>query len=45
MGEVGDGFTIAMSGSTPGATACRRVRGHLQGSLDASIAYSEERTR
>jgi butyryl-CoA dehydrogenase len=46
MGEVGDGFKIAMSALDSGRySVAAGCVGICQGSLDASIAYSKERTQ
>ena len=45
MGEVGDGFKIAMSALDSGRySVAAGCVGICQGSLDASISYSKERT-
>ena len=44
LGEVGDGFKIAMSALDSGRySVAAGVRGDLPGSLDASVRYSKER--
>ena len=46
MGEVGDGFKIAMSALDSGRySVAAGCVGICQGSLDASVAYSKERTQ
>jgi butyryl-CoA dehydrogenase len=46
MGEVGDGFKIAMSALDSGRySVAAGCVGICQGSLDASVAYSNERTQ
>jgi butyryl-CoA dehydrogenase len=46
MGEIGDGFKIAMSALDSGRySVAAGCVGICQGSLDASVAYSKERTQ
>ena len=46
MGEIGDGFKIAMSALDSGRySVAAGCVGICQGSLDASVAYAKERTQ